>query len=48
MALIEYIKVNKQEDNDWFKIQSNKEGTKYHCFTEVVWKLLDHIRVRQV
>ncbi len=28
MALIEYIKLNKQEDNDWFKIESNKDGTK--------------------
>jgi hypothetical protein len=29
MALIEYIKQNKQEDNDWFKVESNKEGTKW-------------------
>lgn len=29
LALIEYIKQNKAEDNDWFKIESNKEGTKW-------------------
>lgn len=27
-VLIEYIKLNKAQDNEWFKIQSNKEGTK--------------------
>lgn len=29
IALIKYIELNKAEDNDWFKIESNKEGTKY-------------------
>ena len=28
MALIQYIKINKDEDNDWFNIESNPEGTK--------------------
>merc|ERR1719240_2036996 len=28
-ALIQYMKICKDEDNDWFKIQSNKEGTKW-------------------
>ena len=28
-VLIEYIKLNKAQDNEWFKIESNKEGTKY-------------------
>ena len=27
-VLIEYIKLNKTEDNEWFKIEPNKEGTK--------------------
>ena len=27
-VLIEYIKLNKAQDNEWFKITSNKEGTK--------------------
>ena len=27
MVLIEYIRMNKQEDNDWFTIESNAEGT---------------------
>jgi len=28
-VLIEYIKINKAQDNEWFKIGSNKEGIKY-------------------
>ena len=28
-VLIEYIKMNKAQDNEWFKIESNKDGTKY-------------------
>eukprot|EP00030_Apusomonadida_sp_AF-17_P000389 a174400_653.p1 GENE.a174400_653~~a174400_653.p1 ORF type:complete len:311 (-),score=114.03 a174400_653:35-946(-) len=28
-ALIAYVKMNKQNDNDWFTIQSNKEGTRW-------------------
>ena len=28
LALIQYIKINKQEDNEWFHIESNKEGIK--------------------
>lgn len=31
-VLIEYIKQNKVQDNEWFKIESNKEGTKYLLF----------------
>ena len=27
MVLIEYIKANKEQDNDWFTIESNPEGT---------------------
>ena len=28
IALIKYIELNKADDNDWFKIESNKDGTK--------------------
>jgi len=35
MALIGYIKKNKADDNDWFKLESNAEGTKWFgtCWT---------------
>jgi len=29
LALIQYIKQNKERDNDWFKLKSNKEGTSW-------------------
>ena len=29
MALIKYIEINKKEDNDWFKIASDKTGQKW-------------------
>ena len=32
IALIKYIELNKSEDNDWFKIESNKEGTKFDIY----------------
>mmetsp|Transcript_37181 Transcript_37181/g.42230 ORF Transcript_37181/g.42230 Transcript_37181/m.42230 type:complete len:162 (-) Transcript_37181:71-556(-) len=28
-ALIQYIQINKDDDNDWFNIQSNEDGTKW-------------------
>lgn len=28
MVLIDYIKMNKDDDNDWFIIESNADGTK--------------------
>ena len=30
MVLIEYIKLNKESDNDWFNIESNADGTKWN------------------
>jgi ufm1-conjugating enzyme 1 len=27
-ALIHYVKVNKETDNDWFRIECNKTGTR--------------------
>lgn len=28
LALIKYVEINKSQDNDWFKIESDKEGKK--------------------
>ena len=28
-VLIQYIQMNKDEDHDWFEIESNEDGTKY-------------------
>jgi len=30
MSLIKYVENNKKNDHDWFKIESNKDGTKYY------------------
>lgn len=37
MALIDYIKMNKKDDMDWFKISSDKEGKKWKgkCWTVI-------------
>eukprot|EP01041_Mallomonas_annulata_P003481 gene3481-6927_t len=34
-ALIQYVQINKDNDNDWFQIESNKTGTKWtgKCWT---------------
>lgn len=32
MVLIEYIKMNKEDDNDWFIIESNADGTKQDLY----------------
>jgi len=29
MSLIKYITTNKEADNDWFRLESNKEGTRW-------------------
>ena len=29
LALIKYVQSNKASDSDWFKLDSNKEGTKW-------------------
>lgn len=31
-ALIKYIQVGKENDTDWFQIESNKEGTVWSVF----------------
>ncbi|XP_077985877.1 ubiquitin-fold modifier-conjugating enzyme 1 [Glandiceps talaboti] len=28
-ALIKYVEINKEADNDWFRLESNKEGTRW-------------------
>ncbi len=28
MVLIQYIQMNKEEDHDWFTVESNADGTK--------------------
>lgn len=28
-CILQYVKNNKEADNDWFRLQSNKEGTKW-------------------
>ena len=34
-ALIQYVQTNKENDNDWFQIESNKAGTRWNgkCWT---------------
>ena len=29
LALIKYVENNKEADNDWFRLESNKEGTRW-------------------
>ena len=41
MVLIEYIKMNKEEDNDWFEIESNDEGTEW---TGKCWLVHDLVK----
>jgi ufm1-conjugating enzyme 1 len=35
LAVVQYIQMNKDQDNDWFKIESNKLGTRWNgkCWT---------------
>ena len=30
LVLIQYIEMNKADDNDWFNIECNDDGTKWH------------------
>eukprot|EP00047_Mylnosiga_fluctuans_P004051 m.232449 g.232449 ORF g.232449 m.232449 type:complete len:173 (-) comp12359_c0_seq1:103-621(-) len=41
VGLITYVKNNKESDNDWFRLESNKEGTKWFgkC-----WAIVDHLK----
>jgi ufm1-conjugating enzyme 1 len=29
-ALIEYVKMNKENNTDWFKLEANKQGTRWY------------------
>lgn len=29
IVFLQYVKNNKEADNDWFRLESNKEGTKW-------------------
>eukprot|EP01137_Pigoraptor_chileana_P028879 Opistho-2@13315 len=39
-SLIKYVQNNKESDNDWFRLQSNKEGTKWFGKCWYVYNLL--------
>lgn len=42
MVLIEYIKMNKEQDSDWFEIESNADGTKWHGKCWLMHNLVRH------
>jgi ufm1-conjugating enzyme 1 len=33
----QYVKTNKEQDNDWFRLESNKEGTKCDSFAFILF-----------
>ncbi|CAG0901046.1 unnamed protein product [Cyprideis torosa] len=41
LSLIKYVSNNKEADNDWFRLESNKEGTRWFgkC-----WYIQDHLK----
>ena len=41
IALIKYVELNKEKDNDWFKLESDKEGKKW---TGTCWYIMDLVR----
>lgn len=42
LALIKYVQNNKASDSDWFKLESNKEGTKWFGKVWYVHELLKY------
>lgn len=44
-ALIKYMSVCKEEDNDWFKIESNKEGVKWWG---KVWVIVEMVKYEYI
>lgn len=38
---IQYIQINKDNDNDWFRLQPNPEGTKW---TGKCWYYYNHVK----
>ncbi|XP_065846132.1 ubiquitin-fold modifier-conjugating enzyme 1 [Oscarella lobularis] len=41
-ALIKYVSNNKEQDNDWFRLESNKEGTRWFGKCWYVYNLLKY------
>ncbi|CAG0922064.1 unnamed protein product [Notodromas monacha] len=41
-SLIKYVEKNKQEDNDWFRLESNTEGTRWFGKCWLVHELLKY------
>ncbi|KAH9418329.1 ubiquitin-fold modifier conjugating enzyme 1 [Dermatophagoides pteronyssinus] len=41
-ALIEYVKKNKENDNDWFRLESNSDGTKWFGKCWYIYKLIKY------
>ena len=42
IALMEYIKMNKKEETDWFKISSDKEGKKWKGTCWLVYEMVKY------
>eukprot|EP01147_Barroeca_monosierra_P004112 gene4112-47_t len=42
ISLIKYVKTNKESDNDWFRLESNKEGTRWFGKCWIVVDLLNY------
>ena len=39
LALIQYIKANKKEENDWFKVISDKKGIKWTGTCWIIYEM---------
>ena len=39
LALIKYVEANKKEDNDWFKIASDKTGKKWSGKCWIIYEM---------
>ena len=42
LALIKYIEINKKEENDWFKIESDKEGIKWKGKCWMIYEMVKY------
>ncbi|XP_070201484.1 ubiquitin-fold modifier-conjugating enzyme 1-like [Littorina saxatilis] len=41
-SLIQYVKNNKDADNDWFRLESNKEGTRWFGKCWYIYELIKY------
>merc|ERR1711924_558695 len=41
-AMIKYVEINKANDNDWFKLDSNDDGTKWEGSCWYVYNLIKY------